>query len=84
MKYKQRGGSSSIDYVYLSLALSVVTSNNRNTWYGYVLGLLCQVELLCDENVLHKDNTLKFIWISHWLKRDPPMVLHYRLKRRLG
>ena len=43
-----------------------------------------QLELLCDENVLHKDSTLKFIWLSHWLKRDPPMVLNYRLKQRLG
>lgn len=43
-----------------------------------------QLELLCDDNVLHKDSTLKFIWLSHWLKRDPPMVLNYRLKQRLG
>ena len=28
-----------------------------------------QLDVVCDENVLHKDSTLKFIWISHWLKK---------------
>ena len=41
------------------------------------------LDLLCDENVLHKDSTLKFIWISYWLKKSPPLVLHYKLKPRL-
>ena len=49
-----------------------------------VIVCVVQLELLCDENVLHKDSPLKFIWLSHWLKRDPPMVLNYRLKQRLG
>lgn len=45
---------------------------------------LYDLDLLCDDNVLHKDSTLKFIWISHWLKKDPPLVLHYKFKQRLG
>ena len=28
-----------------------------------------KLDLLCDRNTLHKDSNLKFIWISHWLKR---------------
>ncbi|KAL5481327.1 hypothetical protein EMCRGX_G021464 [Ephydatia muelleri] len=42
------------------------------------------LDLLCMDNVLHKDSTLKFIWLSYWLKKDPPLVLHYKLKPRQG
>ncbi|XP_019851698.1 PREDICTED: polycomb group RING finger protein 1-like [Amphimedon queenslandica] len=45
---------------------------------------LYDIDLLCCEKTLHKDNTLKFIWISYWLKRDPPLVLKYKLKQRIG
>lgn len=34
-----------------------------------------QLDLLCDDNVLHRDSTLKFIWISHWLKKVSVSVL---------
>lgn len=45
---------------------------------------LYDLDVLCDDNVLHKDSTLKFIWLSYWLKKEPPMILHYKLKQRLG
>ncbi|XP_064390903.1 polycomb group RING finger protein 1-like [Halichondria panicea] len=45
---------------------------------------LYDLDLVCNGQTLHKDNTLKFIWISHWLKKDPPLVLSYRLKKSLG
>jgi hypothetical protein len=30
---------------------------------------LHDIDLICCSKILHKDNTLKFIWISHWLKK---------------
>jgi len=36
------------------------------TWFCRVF---LQLDLLCDESVLHKDSTLKFIWLSLWLKK---------------
>lgn len=44
---------------------------------------LYDLDLVCDENILHKDSTLKFIWLSYWLKKSPPLLLHYKLKPRL-
>ena len=31
--------------------------------------MFLQLDLLCDGHALHKDSNLKFIWISHWLKK---------------
>lgn len=38
-----------------------------------------EVEIVCNERVIHPFRTMKFIWISEWLNRAPPMVLHYRV-----
>lgn len=38
-----------------------------------------EVEIVCNEHVIHPFRTMKFIWISEWLNRAPPMVLHYRV-----
>ncbi|XP_065185457.1 polycomb group RING finger protein 3-like [Sycon ciliatum] len=45
---------------------------------------ILEVELLCNEIVLHKDYTLKFVWLAQWQKRDPPLVIHYRLRVHVG
>lgn len=45
---------------------------------------LYDLDLLCNGKTLHKDNTLKFIWISHWLKKEPPLILQFKLKPCLG
>lgn len=39
-----------------------------------------QVEILCNEHIIHPFRTMKFIWISEWLNKQPPMVLHYRVR----
>lgn len=36
-----------------------------NSWYVRVL----QVEIVCNEHVMHPFRTMKFIWISEWLNR---------------
>ena len=71
-------------YMYVHVAHILIKGGVLILGVIVTIVVLMQVELLCDENLLHKDSTLKFIWISHWLKRDPPMVLNYRLKQRLG
>lgn len=38
-----------------------------------------EVEIVCNEHVIHPFRTMKFIWISEWLGKAPPMVLHYRV-----
>lgn len=39
-----------------------------------------QVEIVCNEHIMHPSRTMKFIWISEWLNKEPPMVLHYRVR----
>lgn len=70
--------------------------------YNYVYRNMLQLDILCDDNILHKDSTFKFIWLSFWLKKvcagellvisccnlflfqEPPLLLQYKLKQRLG
>ncbi|XP_078587494.1 polycomb group RING finger protein 3-like isoform X1 [Branchiostoma floridae x Branchiostoma japonicum] len=37
-----------------------------------------QVEILCNEEILGKDHTLKFVAVTRWRCKSSPMVLHYR------
>jgi len=39
-----------------------------------------QVEIVCNDHLIHPFRTMKFIWISEWLNKEPPMVLHYRVR----
>lgn len=39
-----------------------------------------QVDIVCNDHIIHPFRTMKFIWISEWLNREPPMVLHYRVR----
>lgn len=43
-----------------------------------------ELDLLCKESILHKDNSLRFVWLSHWLKKESPLLLHYTLRQRVG
>lgn len=43
-----------------------------------------QVDIVCNEQIVHPFRTMKFIWISEWLNREPPMILHYRVRGKTG
>lgn len=39
---------------------------------------LLQVDILCNDALLGKDHTLKFIYVTRWRPREPPLILQYR------
>lgn len=39
---------------------------------------LNKLDLLCNEEILEKDNTLKSVSLTNWRDRDFPIMLHYR------
>ncbi|XP_006826060.1 polycomb group RING finger protein 1-like [Saccoglossus kowalevskii] len=41
-----------------------------------------EVQVLCNDVVLPKNATMKYVWLSQWRGLCAPMVLHYRLKPR--
>lgn len=45
-----------------------------------LIGFPClpQVDILCNDALLGKDHTLKFIYVTRWRPRDPPLILQYR------
>lgn len=36
------------------------------------------VDILCNDEVLGKDHTLKFIYVTMWRFKDPPLMLYYQ------
>ncbi|ESO95037.1 hypothetical protein LOTGIDRAFT_160800 [Lottia gigantea] len=36
------------------------------------------VDILCNEEILGKDHTLKFVQVTRWRSKDTPLLLHYR------
>ncbi|KAG8178880.1 hypothetical protein JTE90_018572 [Oedothorax gibbosus] len=38
----------------------------------------CSVDILCNDEILGKDHTLKFIYVTRWRKKDPPLKLYYQ------
>ena len=36
------------------------------------------VDILCNDEILGKDHTLKFIYVTRWRKKDPPLMLYYQ------
>ncbi|KAK6186200.1 polycomb group RING finger protein 3 [Patella vulgata] len=36
------------------------------------------VDILCNEEILGKDHTLKFVQVTRWRSKDSPLLLHYR------
>ncbi|XP_046543363.1 polycomb group RING finger protein 3-like [Haliotis rubra] len=36
------------------------------------------VDILCNEELLGKDHTLKFVSVTRWRSKDAPLTLHYR------
>lgn len=46
---------------------------------GFFLIFLClQVDILCNDELLGKDHTLKFVYVTRWRFRDPPLRLQFR------
>ena len=41
---------------------------------------LLQIDILCNDELLGKDHTLKFVYVTRWRFRDPPLRLQYRPK----
>jgi len=35
------------------------------------------VDIVCNDEPLYKDHTLKFVYVTRWRTKDPPMKLHY-------
>ncbi|KAL8604926.1 hypothetical protein ACOMHN_028554 [Nucella lapillus] len=42
------------------------------------LGRFKEVDILCNEEILGKDHTLKFVSVTRWRAKDSPLLLHYR------
>jgi len=38
------------------------------------------IDILCNDELLGKDHTLKFIYVTRWRFRDPPLELQYQTK----
>jgi len=38
------------------------------------------IEILCNEEALFKDHTLKFVYVTRWRTKDPPLKLQYQPK----
>lgn len=36
------------------------------------------VDILCNDEILGKDHTLKFIYVTRWRFKDPPLMLYYQ------
>lgn len=39
-----------------------------------------QIDILCNNELLGKDHTLKFVYVTRWRFRDPPLRLQYRTR----
>uniref|UniRef100_T1GMZ9 RAWUL domain-containing protein n=1 Tax=Megaselia scalaris TaxID=36166 RepID=T1GMZ9_MEGSC len=37
-----------------------------------------EIDILCNEELLGKDHTLKFVYVTRWRFREPPLKLQYR------
>ena len=38
------------------------------------------LEIYCNDEILFKDHTLKFVYVTRWRTKDPPLVLQYCAK----
>lgn len=39
-----------------------------------------EIDILCNDELLGKDHTLKFVYVTRWRFKDPPLRLQYRPK----
>lgn len=37
-----------------------------------------QIDILCNDELLGKDHTLKFVYVTRWRFQNPPLTLQYR------
>lgn len=53
-----------------------LNASNVNTYnlFGF------QIDILCNDELLGKDHTLKFVYVTRWRFREPPLKLQYRPK----
>ncbi|GAU88884.1 hypothetical protein RvY_01502 [Ramazzottius varieornatus] len=42
-----------------------------------------ELDIVCNDELLGKDHMLKYVVLTRWRFRDPPLVLHYRQKLEL-
>lgn len=45
--------------------------------------VLEKLDILCNEEILGKDHTLKFVVVTRWRFKKAPLLLHYRPKMDL-
>ena len=39
-----------------------------------------EIDILCNDELLGKDHTLKFVYVTRWRFKDPPLRLQFRPK----
>lgn len=54
-----------------------------SVYWLYLYAKLClflsfQLDILCNDEILGKDHTLKFVYVTRWRFRDPPLRLQFR------
>jgi len=62
--------SSQATITHLKKFVSLKIYNNINRFK--------EVDILCNEEILGKDHTLKFVAVTRWRTKDTPLLLHYR------
>ena len=40
-----------------------------------------EVEITCNDEPLYKDHTLKFVYVTRWRTKDPPLKLSFTTKK---
>ena len=79
-----------VDILHDKDRLSVLFRDNKGAFYLWstnftfpYLQLLSSldrykdVDIMCNDEPLYKDHTLKFVYVTRWRTKEPPMRLHY-------
>ena len=40
------------------------------------------VEITCNDELLYKDHTLKFVYVTRWRTKDPPLKLTFTTNKK--
>lgn len=67
-RYLRISSQATITHLKKFVALKIYNNINR----------FKEIDILCNEEILGKDHTLKFVAVTRWRSRDTPVLLHYR------
>lgn len=60
----------------------LISRRIQKVWFGLnFMGLWnfsFQIDILCNDELLGKDHTLKFVCVTRWRFQSPPLLLQYR------